>query len=222
MPGNDKISFLERQVHGMRSLLFGMLVALCVVCTARSEEQLNVGMIAPTSIVAEFVTGDLAKRGSACPVLTNRGSVKIAVFIKRLDDQVLPLISAIEGLVAQDAALKHSFVFLSHENAPTPSQDDWDDQLAHLKKLASERDIKHLSIGVMLRNPDNVKPTRAKRHLGFFENGDVVVMLIRPDAKVKRGCIQYVSLLKSEEIEMKTVELIRNQLVHAIAAVKLP
>jgi hypothetical protein len=208
-----------KQVNEMLKTFFGTFVGVIVaVSVSLAEEQLEVGMVAPTSVVAEFITGDLAKFRSVCPVLANRDAVKVAVFVKSVDDPVLPLVEAIEEVVADDAALKWSFVFVSHENAPTPSTEEWDAQFAHLKKLASDRKINHLSIGMMLRNPDNGKPSKAKRQLGFFGDGDVVVMLIRPDAKGKRGLIQYLSVLKSEEIEKETIEHIRSQLKDALAA----
>ncbi len=203
----------------MLKTLFGTMVAVSVVVSvSHAEDQLDVGMIAPTSIVAEFITGDLAERGLVCPVLANRDAMKVAVFVKRLDDPVLPLVATIEELVADNAVLKWSFIFVSHENAPTPSQEEWDAQLAQLKQIASDRKIKHLSIGLMLRNPDSRKPSKAKRQLGFFVDGDVVVMLIRPDVKAKRGFIQYLRVLKSEEIEMETIERIKCQLKDAIAS----
>ena len=198
---------------------FGTLIGiLSIASVSLAEDQLKVGMNAPTSIVAEFITGDWSERGSSCPVLANRDAMKVAVFVKNLEEPVLPLVGAIEEMVADDASLKWSFVFVSHENAPTPSQDEWDAQLTQLRKLASERMIKHLSIGVMLRNPDNGKPSKAKRQLGFFGDGDVVVMLIRPDANTKREVIQYLRVLKSEEIQKRTIEQIRSQLKDALKA----
>jgi hypothetical protein len=197
--------------------LFGILVGVSV---SIAEDQFKVGMNAPTSIVAEFITGDWAEYGSACPVLLNRDAMKVAVFVKQLKDPVVPLIGAIEEIVAADSKLKWSFVFVSHENAPTPSQEDWDAQLAQLKKLARDKELKGLSLGVMLRNPDNGKPSRTRRQLGFFGDGDVVVMLIRPDATAKRGVVQYLRVLKSEEIEEKTIELISSQLKESVAKAK--
>lgn len=205
----------------MLKALIGTLVGVLVFgSVSLAEDPLRVGMNAPTSIVAEFITGDWAERGSACPVLANRDAMKVAVFVKSLSAPVLPLVGAIEEVIADDASLKWSFVFVSHENAPTPSQDEWDAQVAQLRKVTSEKKIKHLSLGVMLRNPDTGKLTRAKRQLGFFGDGDVVVMLICPNENAKRGVIQYLSVLKSEEIDENVIERIRSQLKDALANAK--
>lgn len=204
----------------LRAYCTTLIGILGVASVSLAEDQLKVGMNAPTSIVAEFITGDWAERGSSCPVLTNRDAMKVAVFVKRLDDPVLPMIGAIEEVVADDASLKWSFVFVSHENAPTPSQQEWDTQLAHLRKLSTDKKIRHLSLGVMIRNPDNGKPSSAKRQLGFFGDGDVVVMLIRPYANAKRGVIQFLSTLKSEEINKQAIDRVRNQLKDALAAAR--
>ena len=132
----------------------------------------------------------------------------------------MPLVAAIEEIVASDSTLKWSFVFVSHENDPTPTQEDWDAQLEHLKKLALDKKIEHLSLGILNRIPDKDKPSRAMRKLGFFGDGDVVVMLIQPDSNAQRGVMQYVSVLKSKEIQEKTIEQIGSQLEEAIAAAK--
>ncbi len=215
------VSLKENQENGMLRVIVCTLVGIIVVATASlAEDPLKVGMIAPTSIVAEFVTGEWAERGSSCPVLANREAMKVAVFVKQLNDPVLPLVNAIEEIVASDSSLKWSFVFVSHENAPTPSQAEWDSQLARLRKLAGDMKMEHLSLGVLIRNPDTGSPSKAKRQLGFFGDGDVVVMLIRPDANAKRGVIQYLSVLKSEEIQEKAIERIGSQLKEAIVKAK--
>jgi hypothetical protein len=202
----------------LRICFVTLIGILSIVSVSIADDQLKVGMNAPTSIVAEFITGDWSERGTSCPVLANRDAMKVAVFVKHLEEPVLPLVAAIEELVAADASLKWSFVFVSHENAPTPSQDEWDAQLTQLKKVASERMFNHLSIGVMIRNPDNGKPSKARRQLGFFGDGDVVVMLIRPDANAKRGIIKYLRMLNSEEVQATTIEQIRSQLKDALKA----
>jgi hypothetical protein len=159
----------EKQESEMLRLCFITLIGVSsIACVSLAEDELKVGMKAPTSIVAEFITGEWSERGSSCPVLAHRDAMKIAVFVKRLENPVLPLLGAMDELIAGDSSLKWSFVFVSHENAPTPSQEEWDTQLEQLRKVASDRMLKHLSLGVLLRNPDNGRPTRAKRQLGFL------------------------------------------------------
>lgn len=197
-----------------------LLGSLFLAPVSYAEDQLKVGMLAPPSIVAEFFTGKWSERGSACPVLVNRDATKVAVFVKRLDDPIIPLIGEMEKIVANDGSLKWSFVFVSHENSPTPSQEEWDAQISQIKKLANDKAISHLSIGSMLRIPDNSKSVRAKRQLGFFGDGDVVVMLINPDQKKNRGLIQFVEFLKTRELNKEKIEQISSQLKVAIANAK--
>lgn len=199
------------------TIVFGMLG---VASVGLADEPLEVGVTAPTSIVAEFVTGKWAEHGTACPVLAHRDAMKIAVFVKRLDAPVLPLVSAIDRLVSEDDSLKWSFVFVSHENAPTPSDEEWKAQLDQLRSLSNDKKIVNLSLGVMLRNPDTGRPSKAKRELGFWGEGDVVVMLIRPDSKAKRGVIQHVDILKSDSIQQQTVDQIMTQLKDAVAVAR--
>jgi hypothetical protein len=213
---------LERETEREMTRVFLDLLAVIIallssVCFA--QDQLKPGMNAPTSIVARFISGDWAKQGSACPILNHRNEVKIAIYVKRAHEPVLPLIATLDELVAEHAALKWSFVFVSHENSPTPNQVEWDAELVRLKKLTSDRNIQHLSFGLLLRDPENGKPVGAKPRLGFFGDGDIVVMLIRPDEKVKRGVIHYLSVLKSEELDAGTIQRIASQLRDGLAEV---
>jgi hypothetical protein len=194
-----------------------LIGVLCLGQVALAEDQLKVGENAPTSIVAEFFTGEFGLRGSACPVLAHRDAVKVAVFVKTLDDSVVPLIETLEGIVAADEKLKWSFVFVSHENSPTPSQEEWDTQVAQIKKVTNENKIHHLSVGLMLRILDP-SGSRAKSKLGFFEDSDVVVMLIRPNAKGQRGVIHFVRKLKSTELHSESIKAIKDEINQALAA----
>lgn len=208
----------ETESEMSRNFFMTMTAILSFVPVAFADDPLKVGMNAPTSIVAEFITGGWSERGVSCPVLGNRDAMKVAVFVKRFDDSVLPLIESIEKIVADDASLKWSFAFVSHENAPTPSQEEWNTQCAQIRKLTGERSIKRLSVGLLLRIPDDGKPTKAKRQLGIFHESNVVVMLIRPDANAKRGVISYLSHLKAEELNEQSIERVTDQLKAAIAA----
>ena len=174
------------------------------------KDGLYVGMPAPASIVAEFVSGEKADK-RMCPVLRNHEETKIAIFSKQFNAPVLALMKLADGIVAGTPELKSSFAFVSHENAPTPTVTEFDDQLSEIRREATENSIKHLSIGLMIRIPDNQKNTRAKPSLGFFGDGDIVVMLISPEKGHHHAIVRYFQVLQSEtaagEIERVCNEL---------------
>jgi hypothetical protein len=176
------------------------------------KDGLYIGMPALGSIVAQFVTGPKADK-TVCPVLFEREETKIAIFAKQLNAPVLSLIQSIDEIVAATPKLKSSFVFLSHENAPTPTEADFENQLAEIKRLAAEKSIEHLAMGLMIRIPDSQRNTRARRSLGFFGDGDIVVMLIGPGKNRNSTMIRYFQVLNSEsatgEIERVCKELRR-------------
>ena len=174
------------------------------------KDGLYIGMPALGSIVAQFASG--AKAGKTmCPVLFEREETKIAIFAKQLNAPVISLIQSAEEIVAATPRLKSSFVFLSHENAPTPSEADFEDQLAEIKRVAAEKTIKHLSMGLMIRIPDNQRNTRARRSLGFFGEGDIVVMLIGPGENRYSSVVRYFQVLNSESA-IGEIERVREEL----------
>jgi hypothetical protein len=200
-----------------RPIVLGLYFIFVFVSGAAAQGELRVGMPAPSGIVGSFVTGIWAEKGTASPVHLHRDSPKIAVFAKTLDERMLPLATKIDELVAGNLSLKWSFLFLSHENDPTPADDAWESQLKSLKNLASNNTIKHISIGVMLRIADTGRPGRSKRRLGFLKDGDVVVMLIAPDAAGNGATIQYVQIIKPNQLEQNSIEQIIRDLRMAIA-----
>lgn len=199
--------------------IFGLL---CSGSVAIAEDRIKVGAMAPASIVAEFITGEWATvHKSACPVLVHRDAVKVAIFAKNLDDALVPLIEAMEEVVAGDSSLKWSFVFVSHENAPTPSHQEWDALVANVKKRTDEKKIRHLSVGLMQRIPDP-RNSRANPKLGFLEDGEVVVMLICPDGNRQRGVIQFEKKIKSAELDEQSIRTVKDEIKKTLAAVSIP
>lgn len=173
-------------------------------------------------MVARFATGPWSARKakSACPVLIHRQEMKIAIFARRLDPDVLRLAVAVDRLVASEPRLKWSFVFVSHENDPTPTLESWEARLAESQTLATTHEIDHLSVGLMKRASEPGTITRARRKLGFLDDTGVVVMLISPSAGTNavRGTIRYVVATKSAELVPEAVATITKQLQHAVAA----
>ena len=190
----------------------------------KSNEKFQVGQRAPAGIVARFATGPWAARKtkSACPVLINRQETKIAIFARQLSSDVLRLAVEVDKLVAEDAQLKWSFVFVSHENDPTPSLESWEAQLAEFPTLATKHDMNHLSLGLMKRAPERGQLSRAKSKLGFPEDTDTVIMLISPSSGTNsiRGTIRHATALKSAELVPETVATITKQLQAAVAALR--
>lgn len=173
------------------------------------------GMSPPTSIVAQFVSGPYAN-STACPTLGFRQNKKIAVFAKQLNPEVMKIAEKIEGIVTQDQSLARSFLFISHENDPTPSPTEFDKTVADLKSAFAEKGIQHLSAGVMIRIPKEKGPTRARTQVGIFDNDDVVVMAIQPDDKQHYGRITYLKFLKTNDITEPMVEQLSTDLRQAV------
>lgn len=174
------------------------------------KDGLYVGMDAPTSIVAQFVTGPFGER-SLCPVLYKRESLKVAVFARDFNTEVGSLVKAVDKVVATSQMDDVSFVFISHENDPTPSEMEFQVQLETMKKFAEQEMIDHLSLGTMIRIPDKTVSTRALKKLGFFGDGESVVMVISPGPRKNRGVVRYFRVLKAgvseEEIKELSIEL---------------
>lgn len=174
-----------------------------------------VGSPAPASIVAQFVTGDLSGN-SACPILRDSGKTKIAVFGRALNPDMILLLQSLDEVIAADPKLNRSFIFLSHESDPTPSEEEFQNQLAEIQKQATEHSIKHFSLGLMNRIPG----LRAKPRLGFFGQGDIVVMVIGPDQHRKIAMVRYVQALSTGNVRpeleriRKEVETTLNDLDH--------
>lgn len=195
-------------LHGLFITSFGLLAV----------ESPKTGDKAPTSIVGTFVPGGWCKeQQSVCAVLKHRDDPKIAVFTRTLNDNVMRLTAAMDKVVAEDSSLKWSFLFVSHENSPTPNQEDWDAELVRLKQAFAEHQIEHIAAGLMLRLPDEQKVTRAKKQVGVFDAGDLVVMLIRPQQGTD-AVIQEVSVFQSEKLTAMDIEKATRQM--ALAAAK--
>lgn len=169
------------------------------------------GMSPPTSIVAKFVTGPYAD-STACPTLGFRRNKKIAVFARTMDPQIVKLAEMVDGIVTQDESLARSFLFLSHENDPTPTPAEYEQMVGSLKTTLTERGIKHLSAGVMIRVPKVNGPTRAKASVGIFSDDDVVVMVIRPDSQQPYGKITYLKFFKTNEVTENLIEQLSAEL----------
>lgn len=194
---------------------FAFSACLLISVIAHAAEHPAVGEKAPNSIVGTFVKGGWsAEQHNVCPVLAHRGDQKIAVFAKSASDNVLGLTEALDAVVANDESLKWSFLFVSHENSPTPTQEDWDKELARLAELTSRHKLSHMAVGQMIRIPDSTKSTRARPQVGEFQDGDVVVMLIRPQSGTF-GTIAEVAVVHAEQLDSPAIERIANQMVTA-------
>lgn len=173
------------------------------------------GMSPPTSIVARFVTGPYAD-SSACPTLGFRRNKKIAVFARKLNPQVIQLAEMVDGIVTQDESLARSFLFISHENDPTPTVAEYEQMLDSLKTSLTKQGIQHLSAGVMIRIPKENGPTRAIAKVGIFDNDDVVVMVIQPNSRQLNGKITYLKFLKTNEVTETAIEQLSTELHQAV------
>ncbi|MEO1615391.1 MAG: hypothetical protein AAFV88_06050 [Planctomycetota bacterium] len=142
-----------------------------------------VGARTPYSAVAVFATGRWAEGGarSACPVLKNRQHAKVAIFTRNLTPNVVEMLKEVDTFLEGRSDLKWSFVFVSHENDPTPSENEFETMLDDIRSIAKQAEIDNLSIGLMKRVPE--PGGRAKQRLGFVEEGETVVMLIKPPRK---------------------------------------
>jgi hypothetical protein len=173
---------------------------------------------APTSIVATFMSGGwIDKQKNACPVLANRDEARIAIFSKTSGDAVMKLVQRMDTLVAEHKRLKSSFLFVSHENQPTPSEEEWNEQFETLKRQVTTHGIKNLAAGLMIRLPETNKPTRARRLVGVFEKGDVVMMLVAP-MKGTYGSIKEVVSLNSAELTEEQIDQVVKQMKAATEA----
>lgn len=202
--------------------LFSVLLVAATVCAQgiSPAAKLTVGQRPPVSAVARFSSGAWAtsKARSACPVLLNSQAVKVAVYTRDVTPHVVHLMREINKLVAHEPALKWSFVFVSHENDPTPTEEEFNVLIEKLKTIARDELINNLSIGIMERVPESDRPSRRKRELGFVDDGETVVMLIGPspsDPKSKRAVIQYLETAKSETLTQESVQRIVDALKQA-------
>lgn len=181
----------------------------------QAADRPEIGKQAPTNVVGTFVPGGWSeKQHSVCAVLAHRKEQKVAIFARALNDNVMQLTAAIDKVVAENSTLKWSFLLVSHENSPTPNEEVWDAELLRLKQSVAEQKIKHLAAGLMIRVPDESKPSRAKRQIGVFDEGDLVVMLIRPEAG-SYGVIREVSVLQSEKLTAEDLEIVAQKMAAA-------
>lgn len=176
------------------------------------------GQKAPTSIVATFLSGAwVDEQRNACPVLIHRNETRIAIFSKDSSDPVMKLADRMDAIVAEHPQLKSSFLFVSHENQPTPSEDEWKAQLETLKQQVAKHQIQHMAAGLMIRIPDPNAVTRARKQVGVFQDGDLVVMLIVPQ-KGTFGVVQEAAALKSAELTNEQLENVAAQMKAAVKA----
>lgn len=200
-----------------------LVLALLGTAAVRAQDsssvvKLEAGQRAPASAVARFSTGPWAtpKPRSACPVLLHQQNIKVAVYTRDVTSQVVHLMREVNALVSKEPSLKWSFVFVSHENHPTPTEEEFRSLIEKMKRIARAEQITHLSIGVMQRVPKSDRPIRAKRELGFVEEGETVVMLVAPTSQESaRGIIRYVETVKSESLTSDRVQTIINVLEEA-------
>lgn len=198
----------------IRTLILLPCLLTTMVCVGASERP-EIGKHAPKSVVATFVPGGWSEeQHSVCAVLAHRKEQKIAVFARNLNPNVMLLTSAMDKVVAENSTLKWSFLLVSHENSPTPNQEEWDAELLRLKQMTTDHKIEHLAAGLMIRLPEENQPSRALRKVGVFDEGDVVVMLIRPQAGAY-GIIQEVSVLQSNELTSLDVDKVAQQMAAA-------
>lgn len=169
----------------MRPFTLALMLTVSVLATSllhhcRAEPP-EKGKNAPASIVATFLSGAwIDEQREVCPVLAHRNEARIAIFSKDSSDAVMKLADRMDAIVAEHPQLKSSFLFVSHENHPTPSEDEWKAQLDTLKQQVAKHQIQHLAAGLMIRIPDPNAITRARKQVGVFQDGDLVVMLIVP------------------------------------------
>lgn len=185
------------------------VVAVTSVCHAESPENPDKP---PTSIVARFQPGAwIHEEKDACPILAHRKESRLAVFSRDSSDAVMKLANRMDSLVTGNERLKSSFLFVSHENRPTPSEDEWSEQFATLKKQTAKFEITHLAAGLMIRLPDEKAVTRARRQVGVFQDGDVVVMLIVPQQNTY-GIVRELVSLKSSELTDEKLDAVEQKM----------
>lgn len=205
----------------MNSTLVTLVVCYTSIVAAAQDapNPLSAGKRAPAGAVARFSTGPWAtpKARSACPVLLNRQHVKVAIYTRELTSDVVRLVQKIEKLVEKEPALKWSFVFVSHENDPTPSEAAYELQNENIKRLALDENISHISIGLMERSTKSDQPTRRKRRLGFVGKDETVVMLIgpTPSGKSSFAKILYLETVKSLALSPEKTDTLVNSLTSA-------
>ena len=193
-----------------------LLATLPQLCLIEPPEK---GQKAPTSVVATFLSGAwVDEQRDACPVLIHRDETRIAIFAKDSGDAVMKLADRMDAIVADHEQLKSSFLFVSHENQPTPSEEEWAGQLQSLKQQVAKYEIQHLAAGLMIRLPDPNAVTRARRQVGVFQNGDVVVMLIVPQ-KGTFGIVKEAASLKSAELTDEQLEKVTALMKTAVESV---
>lgn len=210
--GSDSIGIESCLMTRALILLFSLLTSsVCLQAVERPE----VGKHAPKSVVGTFVPGGWSEeQHSVCAVLAHRKEQKIAIFARNLNPNVMLLTAAMDKVVAENSTLKWSFLLVSHENSPTPSQEEWDAELLRLKQMTTDHKVEHLAAGLMIRLPDENQPSRALRKVGVFDEGDLVVMLIRPQAGAN-GIIQEVSVLQSNNLTNLDMDKVAKQMAAA-------
>lgn len=198
--------------------ILSLILLLLSVCAIYAEDEIEIGELAPRSIVGHFVSGPLkAKQTEICPTLFERDACKVAIFTREAKEVEFDLVASLNDLVEEEAKLKWSFWMVSHENSPTPDDATWERTLADLKEFSEERKVTALSIGALIRIPDKSKVTRARRSVGVFrDKNDMVVMLIAPGAAKQYGQIQYVKELNSAELTPGEIEKIKTEIKQAL------
>ncbi len=196
--------------NGFRSAVFLNLVLTSAVVFGDDDREITISSL--NSAVATFATGEwAAERPNACPVMLHPNAPKVAVYTRHMNAGVLRLAQAVDGVVANDTALRWSYLFVSHENDPTPSPEEWDTQFTEIGQMASDYELEHLAVGLMLRIPESDEPIRVRRNLGIFHDGDVVLAWIVPTADGRRGTIGYCRVLDSAQLDDNLVdEVIRD------------
>jgi hypothetical protein len=208
---------------------FVLAITLLAAPQIGADEPMNIAPLvdggrAPRSVVAHFVSGPLAtpEPRSACPVLKNRKSPKIAVYTRDATPGVIKLAKAVDQIIAGKPELKWSFLFVSHENAPRPSEEQFKTQLAKLKRIASDEQISHLSIGLLERGPELGEKVLRKQSLGFLKEDQTAIALIyrSPDPKMRSFLMTGVQYASSDKLTTESIDQLITKLKASLAKVE--
>lgn len=208
--------------HVLCSLAFAF-VGVATLHDARAQNangRFNIGDRAPASAVATFVAGPWSERKShsACPVLLNRQHAKVAVYVRKTSEEISEILQAVDRVAGTAPELKWSFVFVSHENSPTPSDQEYESLLNATAEFALKHEISNLSFGVMKQVAEGGR--RLKQKLGFVAEDELVIMLITPDStesKSGRVRIRYAQVLKIGELNSASVKAVVQDIESIIA-----
>ncbi|MDB4766921.1 hypothetical protein OAG71_04455 [bacterium] len=199
----------------MKILAIIVSAATFAICCNECIAQLKDVPSYPLTAIAQFGTGgwsEISKREG--PKIFKQRMPQIVIFTKRGDDEVFQLAKRVDELVENQEWGKWCALVICHQNAPTPSIEQWQEQAESLNSKVVENRLSAVSVGLWKRFPETLSKTRAHRRFDGFNEYDVAVFFRDLNRKT-----QYMELLNANQIDDETLDRIENQLKALVASV---